>query len=127
LPFWQRQLHPKLSRVAPECPREETWVHEDSWETPLWKTLLPIAPALEQLSHTQLRSVTRCTTELEAIRVLRHKVSGDCCTAASCQKEEIHLLLVLVVVGPSIPRLHIRRDDNAAAGPQPQYTRSPLE
>ena len=40
-----------------------------------------------------------------------HKVIGNLCAPIGCQKK-IHLLLMFIVVGPSVPRLHIRRDDD---------------
>ena len=70
---------------------------------------------LRTAPHPQLPSVARCATELKAIlKVLGNRSAPD------RQKKEVHLLLMLIVVGPSVHRLHIGWNDDAAAAPQPQ-------
>jgi len=53
---------------------------------------------------------------------LRHEARCSGLAGVSRKKEKVQLLLMLVifVIVPSVPRLHVRWDDDTAAAPQPQ-------
>ena len=78
----------------------------------------PTPPLIEHLSQAQLPSVTRCAPELQSIEVLGHDVGCHLEFCVGSDQQQVHWVLVLVVVRSSIRRRHIVRQHNSPAIPQ---------
>ena len=109
---------PGLPGSPPGGPGEVPRLNEVGQDLVWAHTSLPGPPLVQELANTQLPSVTRCASELQCIEILGHHVLGHLVLRVGRHQQEIHRLLMLVIVLPGILGRHIIWQHDSPTIPQ---------